>query len=291
MSIGETLQHMNPQPGVQYSKVAGHLTGNPHLKLHDGTKRLQGDMAAIKRTLQTRVGDLIIEENPEELRATLLGRKLLGNNGNLEEHPLKLQMLSLIMMSVGENLAENIFVAAYSGTPNDTSTLFDGFDTITAAEVSGNTLTSALNNYDTIDVINENNAYDVLRTAYRSIEPKLKKVKTKMFLSIDEYESYCEAYKTEFGSVPYNTQFNKTFLEGTGQLCELVPLVGKTDSDYIHITTQDNMEVGFDAMSDQEKILVRLSDNPWKLQFAMKANFGVQFASIDAKKFKAFLKQ
>lgn len=288
MSIGETLQHMNPIPGVQYSKVAGQLTGNPHLKLHDGTKRTQGDMAAIKRVLQTRVGDLIIEEDPEALRATILGRRLLGNNAKLEEHPMKLQMLALIMTSVGENLASNIFVAAYNATPDDTSTLFDGFDTITAAEIADNKLTIALNNYDTISVITDNNAYDELRAAYRSIDARLKKMKTKMYISVDIHEAYNEAYKTEFGAIPYNTQFNKTFLEGSNGMCELVPLIGKTASDYVHITTQENMEVGFDASSDTQSVNVRVADNPWKLQFSMKANFGVQFGSIDAKLLKVF---
>lgn len=289
MAIADTLAHMNPQPGIQYNKVMGSLSGNPELILHDGTKRLQSGPVADKRELVTHVGDVVIEEDPEALRRTIWGRALLGKNSNPENHPLQLQMMAIIMKSVGDKLARYIFSANYDAAAfASTSTLFDGFDTIIDDEIAANKLTVALNNYADIGAINNINAWDVLRAADKSCEEDLRNVARKMYISRTIYDNYCEAYKTEFGSVAYNKEFKKTFLEGSDNLCELVPLIGKKDCTYIQVTEQSNMGVGFDSMSDTEKIMVRLADNPWKLQFAMKANFGTQYDSIHKTKFKAF---
>lgn len=289
LSLGKTLEHMSPRPGIQFNAVMGSIASDAELILHDGTKRLQNGPTTTKREIITRVGDLIIEEDPEALRKTIWGRKLIGNNSNLEEHPMKFLIMALIMRRVGDRLARCIFSANYDAAAFvTTNTLFDGFDTITSDEITANKITLALGNYNEIDTITNLNAWDVLREADKNCEDELRDVDRKMYISRTIYDNYCESYKNEFGSAAYNKEFKKVFLEGTDNMCELVPLIGKKDSEFIHVTTQDNMGVGFDAMSDLQNIMVRLADNPWKLQFAFKANFGTQFESIHKTKFKAF---
>ena len=81
------------------------------------------------------------------------------------------------------------------------------------------------------------------------------------------------------GAVPYNTEFKKTFLEGSDGLCELVPLVSKKGSSYIHLTPKANMLVGYGAGLADENIRIE-KFHEFLLSYVATMYFGVQFESI-----------
>ena len=92
------------------------------------------------------------------------------------------------------------------------------------------------------------------------------------------YEKWCVA---NFGSVVYNTTYNKNVLHGTDDNpVQLVGLPGMKGSSYIYLSTKSNMLVGCDQRSALEKVKVRECDNPKMLQFFMCMFFGVQFEMI-----------
>jgi len=77
--------------------------------------------------------------------------------------------------------------------------------------------------------------------------------------------------------------FQKKALEGTAGMWEFVPMVGKSGSDYIHISPKQNMCYGYGAGVENETIEIRRGDNAFKLQFILAMFFGVQFASLNKK--------
>ena len=80
--------------------------------------------------------------------------------------------------------------------------------------------------------------------------------------------------------MPYNTEFKKTYLEGSDGLAEFVPLSSKKGSSYIHIAPQSNMCYGFGAGVNPAERMAVEKYKPWMLTLEAVMSFGVQFRSI-----------
>ena len=76
------------------------------------------------------------------------------------------------------------------------------------------------------------------------------------------------------------------YLRGTNKRCEIVPVYGlPKDSQFVILTTQQNMCYGFDKESDLKTVLPFHSGNPYWFTMAGKYVFGTQFASIHKSEF------
>jgi hypothetical protein len=282
IALESTLQHMTLRPGIQYQEIVNDLTADLELRPHDGSLNKQTGITAGERTLTTYVGDLVTEQKLEDIRQKLLGGQLLlaGKTKQTNKHPLEKQMIALIIKEVSKKLNLAIFNAVRNASGTTTATLFNGFDTLTATEIGLTTIAAGEGNFVDVDPITSSNAWDSLRAFYQAADQNLQSVPTKLFVPYAVYNAYNEDYLATFGAVPYNKEYKKTFLEGSGGLCEIVPLVGKASSNYIHLTEKSNMLVGVDQLSDKEFVKVREVDNPFVTQFVMKMVFGVQFESL-----------
>lgn len=280
IGLEKSSKHMTVIPGITDSLSVSELTGDVELRPHDGNVNNQSPFALKSRILQVRLGDVITQQKPETLRQTIWGEKLTGSAKDLSKHPIEKQIIAKIMSSVGKKLNAKLFSAVRNASGTTTADLFNGFDTITATEISGGDLAVGNSNYEVVGEITVSNACDKLHDFYKAASDELQESNSKMFVSSDIYNKYNECWKDENGSLPYNTEYKKTFLQISGDKCELVPLVGKSSSDYIHLTKKENMLIGVDQMSDKEFVKVREIDNPFKAQFVLTMLFGVQFNTL-----------
>ena len=85
-------------------------------------------------------------------------------------------------------------------------------------------------------------------------------------------------YKATTGAVPYNTQFEQQYVEGFRNI-EMVPMYQKAGSEYLHLTTANNMLVGVNLQGEEERIEVE-KHHPFLLSFIATMFFGVEFESI-----------
>jgi hypothetical protein len=288
LGLGDTLKHMTLRTGVRYKETVGELTGPVELMPYTGLLENDGyeedGMDINGRDLETFLGQAVKYFDPNVLVQTLYGAAVTKGKG-LETLDINQAVLTLMMRKISGGLNKSIFSAVRNGAGKTTSTLFNGFDKITADEITANKITVALGNrYDFAAAITNANAVDSLKAAYRAASDELKSEMTKMVIPQTIYDAYVDDYQTTVGSVPYNTEFKKTFLEGSDRRCELVPLVGKKAAPYLQITTKDNMLVGVNQVGEEEKIEVRRGDNPFKLQFVTTMFFGTQFETISPEK-------
>ena len=107
-----------------------------------------------------------------------------------------------------------------------------------------------------------------------------------MFCSQDFADKYNEAYLMTHGGIAYNNQYAQTAVEGSNGKLKIIPLANKADSKFIHICPKSNMLVGYDQMGDRENVLVKEYE-PFILSYIATMFFGVQFESIDKRRFKA----
>ena len=275
-----TLQHMTPRPGVAGREVLGQLSGGIELGPYD-PQRYDDDGLDIKpRTLETYLGSVIKRFDLNSVAKTVYG-SLTTQGEALTSLDLARQVLNYLSMQLGRNLNLHIWNAKRNDTGTKTKDLFDGFDTITQKEIAAGTIDTTEGNFMQLSqAIDESNATDILMSIYESADDILQGVPTKMFVPVSVYRAYNKDYLASFGNVVYNTQFKKTYLEGTDNLCELVPLASKKGSPYIHLTTKSNMIYGYGDGLDSEKIAIE-KHHEFLLSFVATMFFGCQFEAIN----------
>lgn len=275
-----TLQHMTPRPGVAGREVLGQLSGGIELGPYD-PKRYDDNGLDIKpRTLETYLGSVIKRFDLNSVAKTVYG-SLTTQGEALTSLDLARQVLNYLSMQLGRNLNLHIWSAKRNDTGTKTKDLFDGFDTITQKEIDAGTIGTTQGNFMQLpQAIDESNATDILMSIYESADDILQGIPTKMFVPVSVYRAYNKDYLASFGNVVYNTQFKKTYLEGTDNLCELVPLVSKKGSPFIHLTTKSNMIYGYGDGLDSEKIAIE-KHHEFLLSFVATMFFGCQFEAIN----------
>ena len=275
-----TLQHMTPRPGVAGREVLGQLSGGIELGPYDPQRYDDEGLDIKPRTLETYLGSVIKRFDLNSVAKTVYG-SLTTQGEALTALDLARQVLNYLSMQLGRNLNLHIWSAKRNETGKKTADLFDGFDTITQKEIAAGTIDTTEGNFMQLSqAIDESNATDILMSIYESADDILQGVPTKMFVPVSVYRAYNKDYLASFGNVVYNTQFKKTYLEGTDNLCELVPLVSKKGSPYIHLTTKSNMIYGYGDGLDSEKIAIE-KHHEFLLSFVATMFFGCQFEAIN----------
>ena len=275
-----TLQHMTPRPGVAGREVLGQLSGGIELGPYDPQRYDDEGLDIKPRTLETFLGSVIKRFDLNSVAKSVYG-SLTTQGEALTSLDLARQVLNYLSMQLGRNLNLHIWSAKRNDTGTKTKDLFDGFDTITQKEIAAGTIDTTEGNFMQLSqAIDESNATDILMSIYESADDILQGVPTKMFVPISIYRAYNKDYLASFGNVVYNTQFKKTYLEGTDNLCELVPLVSKKGSPYIHLTTKSNMIYGYGDGLDSEKIAIE-KHHEFLLSFVATMFFGCQFEAIN----------
>ena len=274
-----TLQHMTPRPGIAGREVLGQLSGGIELGPYDPNRVDDSGVKIEPRTLETFLGSVVKKFDLNSVAKTVYG-SLTTQGEALASTDLAIQVLYYLAMQLGQNLNKHIWDAKRNDAGTTTVDLFDGFDTITAKEITaGGIATGKGNLLQLSTAIDESNATDILMSIYESADDNLQGVPTKMFIPFNVYRAYNKDYLASFGNVVYNQQYKKTFLEGTDNLCELVPLVGKKGSQFIHLTTKSNMVYGYGDGMDSEKIAIE-KHHEFLLSFVATMFFGCQFETI-----------
>lgn len=281
MSLREDfLQYVTLRTGIRYAEQVGQMSGSAEIGPYNEDRVDDDDVKITPRTLYTYFGSLQKKFSPNSVYQSIYGSAITKGEG-LKTTEITRQVLNFLSAKVGEALYDHQWDAKRNAEGTKTVDLFDGFDTITEKEITAKTISVANGNMVNVDpsTINSTNAVEVLKTIYRAADPHLRRLKTQMFVTPSIYDAYCDDYKTTTGAIPYNTQFKQTFVEGSENRCEIVPLSNKAGSKYIHLTTKQNMLVGVCQEGDDESVAVEKHE-AFRLLFVMTLFYGVEFETI-----------
>jgi hypothetical protein len=279
IALEATLNHVTLRTGVRGKETVGELAGTIQLGPYSETRTDTSDVTAKGRTLETFMGSVIKKFSPNSVANSIYGSAVLSGEG-LKSADITNLVVAYLSKQVSKTLNQSIFSAVRNGNGNTTADLFNGWDTITATEITaGNIAVGKGNLYEFTEAIDNTNAVDMLKAFYESSDDVLQDETTKLFLPRSIYNAYNKDYQQTVGAAPYNKEFKKTFLEGSDDKCELVPLVSKKSAPYLQLTTKTNMLVGVDQMGDVEKITVE-KHHPFVLDFVMAMYFGTEYESI-----------
>ena len=279
ISCSDTLQHFTGRPGVAGREVIGQLTGNVELGPYNATRVDDTGVKITPRVLETYLGSVVKRFDPNEAAKTVWG-EAFAQGEELTKAALVLQVLIYLSAQLGKMIDTALWTAERDASGDKTKNLFDGFDTITKKEIDATSISTAQGNlHEFTEAFSSTNAVDKLMDFYQSAAPELQAVETKLYIPHSLYNAYNRDYATRFGSTPYNHEYSKTFLEGTQNLCELVPLASKKGSEYVHLSTKKNMLYGYGAGMADENIAIE-KYHEFLISFVATMYFGVQFETI-----------
>lgn len=276
----ETLDFMTGRPGVRYKESVGTIGLDAQFAPYKPDAKSAADLNLSFRTLETFLGSVVKEFEPNSAYRTLLHAGATKGSGQAST-PTAREVLGLIGKSLSYHLNNAIWSAKRNDNGTTTAELFNGFDTITQAEITAGNISAGKKNYVKLsDAITTENACDIAKDILFHLDPHLRAQELLMYCSQDFYDKYSESYQKTHGGLSYNSQYLQNTVEGSQGRLKLVPLANKADSKFIHISTKKNMLYGYDNMSDVESIEVERFA-PFVLTYVATMFFGVQFESID----------
>ena len=286
IGIHDTLQYMTGRPGIRYKESVAAMSGNAQFAPYKPARRTNFNLDLDFRTLETFFGSVVAQFEPNSAISTLLGAIGDTKGDGQMQTPTAKHVLALIAKSLSEHLNYAIWAGKRNPTGDTTLDLFDGFDTITEAEVTAGTIAKEEGNYIKFtDAITTATAVDAAKEVLWSLDPHLRAQTCYMFCSQDFVDKYNEGYLLTHAGINYNTQYQQTVVEGSNGKLILCPLSNKADSNFIHVSPKINMLVGYDQMGDTENVMVKEYE-PFILSYIATMFFGVQFESIDKRRLK-----
>lgn len=276
----ESLKFMTARPGIRYKERVGTIAGDAQFAPYNTQKSQDFNLKVDYRELETFFGSVVAKFEPNSAISTILGLGATKGDG-LMSTPTARAVLDLIAKGLSKHLNNAIWNGKRNQVGTTTKDLFNGFDTITDEEIKASNLSADKGNYLKLtEAITAANAVDTAKKILYALDPILRGQDCYMYCSQDFVDKYNEGYLLSHGATPYNTQYGQTAVEGSNGKLVFVPMTNKAGSKYIHITTKDNMLVGYDQMGDLENVMVKEYE-PFILTYIATMFFGVQFESLD----------
>lgn len=284
IGLEEIIPHVTVRAGIRYKETVGTLNMNAQFAPYKQNMKSGKDATLAFRELNTYMGALDYEFEPNSAATLVIGEGAATKGEGMKSADIVRKSITEICKTVSENLNSVVWSAVRNANGTTSADLFDGWDTITSAEITAGNIAAAKGNYLKLDsAITSENALDVLKGAFRAANKILRKQKTKMFITQDIMDAYEDAYFAIHNATPWVKGFEQKILEGSNGKCELVPLSSKDGSSFIHLSTKENMLIGVDQMGDVEDIAIERF-SAFTLEFVATMFFGVNFESIDPRR-------
>lgn len=281
--LNKVLPYVSLRPGVRYKEAVGELTGDMQLAPFHYTRRDDNDVTINGRELETFLGNAVKGFDPISVVKSIYGSQIVQGEG-LKNVPITKAVWTYLMGKLGEHLYESIMTARHNDAGTTTDTLFNGFITIAEDEMAKATpaMSAGLGNYHELaSAITANNAEDSVNEIFDSMDEKLKDEDTIMLMNPNTKLFYERDYQATHGSLPYNKEFKKTFVEGSDNKCQMVSL-GCVPSGKIIVSTKQNLLVGIATSGTGVTFECKDSlTSHFLLDFVASMFFGCQFESIN----------
>ena len=142
----ETLDFMTGRPGVRYKESVGTIGLDAQFAPYKPDAKSAADLSLSFRTLETFLGSVVKEFEPNSAYRTLLHMGATKGSGQAST-PTAREVLGLIGKSLSYHLNNAIWSAKRNDNGTTTAELFNGFDTITQAEITAGNISAGKKNY------------------------------------------------------------------------------------------------------------------------------------------------
>ncbi len=265
--------------GIRFEEKAGEVDDDMQFGPYNPKRTKEANPEFKFRTLKNYFGSVRREFDPNKYYKTILGSAITKGDA-LKSVDVARLVLNLLTSKLGDHLVRHLFDAVHNPDGETTYELFNGFDTITNTEVkAGNISADKGNLFVFPEVIDMTNAVDSIKAFCRSADDFLKEKQLNLLIPHSIYDAYLDDYQATVGALPYNTEFEKLHPEGFKNIT-FRPMFQKKDSEFIQLTTKDNMLIAVNQMGEEENVVVEKHDVVM-LTFFATIFFGTDYESIN----------
>lgn len=280
-AVEEVTKHMRVINNLKGKETEATIVPQAKFRPYHSEKVVSGTGGLTARTLETFPLEILEEFDPENMYTTIFGTPVNTEKINLD---IVRRILTKEMNNASRGLCDLIFKGVRVANGTGALDGFDGFDTIIAKEIAAGNIGLNAGNFTNLGEVSSLNIGDMWKRMYRKMDEKLRGGDTKklvLICSFTEYDMYKNWYAEKFGAGNFAGTPEQTYLDGTANKVQIVPLPGMEGTSHCFITVKENMKVGFDVLSNATKFNVRIPDNPNVVQMHAKIYMGVDFANID----------
>ena len=279
-AVEEVTKHMRVINNLKGKETEATIVPQAKFRPYHSEKVVSGTGGLTARTLETFPLEILEEFDPENLYTTIFGTPVDAEKINLD---IVRRILTEEMNNASRGLCDLIFKGVRVANGTGALDGFDGFDTIIAKEIAAGNISLEAGNFTNLGEVSSLNIGDLWKRMYRKMAETLRggaTKKLKLICSFTEYDMYKNWYAEKFGAGNFAGTPEQTYLDGTANKVQIVPLPGMDGTSHCFVTVQENMKVGFDLLSKSTKFDVRIPDNPNVVQMHAKIYAGVDFANI-----------
>lgn len=283
IGLEETLKVMTIRAGIRYKETVGAISLGAQFAPYKQTMKSNTNLNLDLRTLETFMGAVVLDFDPNSVASKVIGEKAATKGEGLKSAEIAKDVLVEMAKDLSEHLNEVIWTAKRNASGTTSADLFDGFDTITAAEIKAGNIAAGKKNYIKLTTaLTEANCYDELKKAIRKADRRLL-AQNDLFLYCDPSirEMYDDSYLATHKGVAYYDNYEQAKIEGTK--VRWADMSNKMGSKFLTLSSKKNMLLGCDQMSDTESINVGKYSS-FVLTFEATMFFGAQFESIDSRR-------
>ena len=289
LDASEVLKHFTPIPGITDSIELGKVEGGTVSGKYIGKFEAGKNMGKIvPRRLIVRPVVMEMSDEPERYRRTYIAEV----PGSLRsQHPFELWIINHGHTLASNDLLNVIFTARYSAKAEDKGIedAFDGLGTIVTEGIAAGDISVSEGNMFETGELTRANVGDKLLEMFNNMPETFKRKKNiKMFMAGKVGEMYDQWRKDEGVVVIGMTEetVGTEYLIGSNKRCEIVRLPNlPNNSQFVMLTTKQNVCYGFDKESDFRSIRPFHSGNPYLFTAAGKYVIGFQFVSVHKAEF------
>lgn len=280
VQLEDALSYMTVIPGVEdVVPLVGLTVGDPLQPGNRGTWAPKADIADFDDR-QLSVKNIEIAADIKEAQIESIWRTHLAKiHGSARNGKYDVPFEDLIVQKLAEAAVDSLRKKAiFKGVINAAGTtgtdLFDGFLHMIADEITATNLTPV---GTAATAPTATNAVDLVEAMVADVDSKFWNEDFVLVVDPKVARFYAQDYRSSFGALPYNTEFKKTFVEGT--MIEIVPEIGMAGSNRMIITRRGNLALGFDALENINDLFVQ--QNRFDIEMGAKMKAGVQIARLD----------
>ena len=289
LQISENLKYMRHTSMLRGDDTSYMLKGNGEFIPYDPDGSAQDPGSILARTLTTYHAELLQEFDPENIYKTIFDKPLSASK-------ITMPIVRAIVLQDMKNAASKMNYTIWSGVRDASGTNslanFDGFDTIIAKEkaLGTPTISFELGNYMQLGQITPYNAGDKLKQLWMQANDMLKRANDQLFMIVPEavkdmYLDWCTASQNQTLAGMYVDEFNGVYLHNSNKKCIIVSPPGADNLTHIILTSKKNLRLGSDGIGEGENAtgsyLLRIPNNPRKVQLYTDCWMGVQFESVN----------
>lgn len=286
LAMGDALKFLTALPGVRTNQYLGGINTNAQFYPYAANKRGEAATAITFEELEVFFGTMNEDFIPNDYVQTLLGEGAIVLGDGMKNSDIAKLVIASILKQAGENLVLALFNATRNSSGNTTADLFNGFATKIAAAKTAGKISAEKGNYKALSA--EPTAatiVDVIKDIEFNLDPRLRRQERFLYCDPHILDLYNEGYLFTHPSVVYNDKYEQVYVEGSNRRMTFAPMDGLAGTNLMIVAPKINMVVGYDNISDLEKLEVLRTDVD-TLTLAAKMFFGVGFRTYD----KRFLK-